>query len=496
MGYARIAAGAIKRGDYSGIPPDLRIYEKSIFMTGDLTLAMIRAGGTGYLLAFGAGPHYDGLPGREEDGCKLCPLDTRLRKALQRVAPFTRPVSCGPGRASMGLGDRLGIATGGHIRSIAGRDVFPVFAQQSIRELTLTGRDYEEVLNDVAFAVFRHGYREGYGADADHLKTAADVSAALSMGFSMITLDCSEKIDTSVEGLNAAAVSERYAGLDPALRARYESRYLDCSFEVGKAGLTFPHGELARCVLIYHHAIEYVREIYRDCFAPAAVKPDLEVSIDETSAPTTPAAHFFVARELTESGVEPAGMAPRFTGEFQKGIDYRGDMGRFERDLAVHAAITDRFGYRLSVHSGSDKFSVFPLIGKHTSGRFHVKTSGTSWLEALRVVAERNPELYRRMHRHAIERFDESRKLYHVTADIGAMAPIDSVKDPDLARYLDDDNARQLLHISYGQVLSSRGADGAFLFRSELYSTLAAHEEAYAEKLARHIGRHITALGK
>jgi hypothetical protein len=249
-------------------------------------------------------------------------------------------------------------------------------------------------------------------------------------------------------------------------------------------------------VLIYHHAVEYAREIYRDCIAPAAAKPDFEVSIDETSAPTTPQAHFFVARELMEGGIEPSSIAPRFIGEFQKGIDYRGDIAQFERDLAAHAAIADHFGYRLSVHSGSDKFSVFPLIGRHTSGRFHVKTSGTSWLEALRVVAVKNPGLYRRMHSYSIDRFDESRKLYHVTADIGAIAPLDSAKDHELARYLDDDNARQLLHISYGQILSSRKEDGAFRFRDEFYSTLNGHGEAYAEALAGHIGRHITALGK
>ena len=99
-------------------------------------------------------------------------------------------------------------------------------------------------------------------------------------------------------------------------------------------------------------------------------------------------------------------MAPRFVGEFQKGIDYIGDLAEFEKQFAVHCAIARaRGGYKISIHSGSDKFSVYPAIGRHTGMRLHLKTAGTSWLQAVRVIARTNPPLFRRMLARAIAWF-------------------------------------------------------------------------------------------
>ena len=98
-------------------------------------------------------------------------------------------------KVTIGLGDRLGLASPGHIRTVTDLDVFPVLAQQSIRELNLTGRTYDDVISAAAWAVFQQGYKKGYGADGDHLKTAEEVKMALDIGMTMITLDCSDHID-------------------------------------------------------------------------------------------------------------------------------------------------------------------------------------------------------------------------------------------------------------------------------------------------------------
>ena len=103
----------------------------------------------------------------------------------------------------------------------------------------------------------------------------------------------------------------------------------------------------------------------------------------------------FVARELQQRNIPIVSMASRYV-EFEKGIDYIGDLDEFSRYVQEHAELAKHFGYRLSFHSGSDKFSTYEIINKWTGGKFHLKTSGTSWLEAVKVIIEVNPQLYRK----------------------------------------------------------------------------------------------------
>ena len=196
-----------------------------------------------------------------------------------------------------------------------------------------------------------------------------------------------------------------------------------------------------------------------------------------------------MASEMQKAGIVLCSLAPRFCGEFQKAIDYIGDLASFEAEFAIHAAIADHFGYRLSVHSGSDKFSVFPLIGKHTRGLLHLKTSGTSWLEAVGAIAEKNPLLYRKIHQKALSNFSEAKIFYHVSGDPEKVEDPAFRSDETLIGYLKDDNCRQLLHITYGFVLADP------ILRRELYQTLSENEEHYYNRLTYHIGRHRNLLG-
>ena len=187
-------------------------------------------------------------------------------------------------------------------------------------------------------------------------------------------------------------------------------------------------------------------------------------------------------------------LAPRFCGEFQKGIDYIGDLEQFENELKEHVLIAKHFGYKLSIHSGSDKFKVFPLIGKYTEGIFHIKTAGTNWLEAMRVIAETNPDLYRRMHQYALEHFQEALQYYHVTPDLEEIKPLGEVEDNELPSYMDNDASRQLFHVTYGLLLTATDEGGRYLFKDEFFTTLNDHEDDYRRMLIRHIGKHLESL--
>ncbi|WP_159882114.1 tagaturonate epimerase family protein [Paenibacillus puerhi] len=487
----------IKSGQFAGAAsPFVKIYPQSLTELDGATLLMVRTENGKRLLAVGNGPIVGELEGEPAEGGKLAPLTHANRLVLNRYLPYTAPQAFGTKIATFGLGDRLGEASPGHIRTVLGKDVRPILAQQSIRELALTGRTYEDVLDAACFAVFQEGYKDGFGADGDHLKKEEDIEYALRLGFTMLTLDCSENIDNSIARLSASELEERYAQLPEAIRQGYEERYLATSPQIADAKLNFTREELVRDVLIYHEAINFMEHIYRKYIEQLNGAVDFEISIDETETPTSPEAHFLVANELYVRGIQIYSMAPRFCGEFQKGIDYIGDIAQFERELQAHAAIADHFGYKLSIHSGSDKFSVFQLIGQYTKGRFHVKTAGTNWLEAVRVVAKVAPSLYRRMHQHALDHFEEATAYYHVTTDISAIRPLAETSDAELPEYMNENNARQLLHITYGILLQAKDEKGGKLFADEFFAVLNEYEEQYAEGLGVHIGKHLSLLGK
>lgn len=479
---------------------DVVIYKQSMTSLGDSKLLMVKYNTQKYIIATGHGELYRAMVGKQ-NACqhgnyKLCDLTHENRLILNRYLEYTVPRAFGTQVATIGLGDRLGLASPGHIQTILGKDVKPILAQQSIRELNLTGRDYKQVIDAAAFAVFQEGYKEGYGADGDHLKTEADIQMALELGFTMITLDCSDKINNDIDGMQENEITAKYNALDEGLRQRYEARYLDQTFDAGGQAITFSKLSLMKDVLIYHEAIEYTVYIYETYIQQAARAIDFEISIDETLTPTEPSSHFLFANELYVRSVHIFSMAPRFCGEFQKGIDYIGDVAQFEQELIVHAAICDHFGYKLSVHSGSDKFSVFEHVAKHTKGRFHLKTAGTNWLEAMRTIAQVNPQLYRAMHAFALEHVEEALAYYHVSADVKAIEPLESVSDAQLPNYMDDDNARQLIHITYGLLLQAKDGDGRARFKDDFYETLISHEAQYERALKQHIGKHLQLLGK
>ena len=413
---------------------------------------------------------------------------------FRRYFSFMNPVAFGRKSFSLGLGDRLGLASPGHLRCLKGTGIRPVLAQQSIRELNLTQRTYGEVLDAASWAVFQEGFQEGFGADGDHLKKPEEVKMALDLGFSMITLDCSEEIDNAIDALNKEEVALRYEKLAAAFRQKMETEYLDKTFFAGKQPIHFSQEALQRTLLTYGETLAFIKEIHEGFIARRPSAIDFELSIDETATPTTVEAHYFMAAEMKKAGIELASLAPRFCGEFQKAIDYIGDLATFETEFAVHAAIADHFGYRLSIHSGSDKFKVFPIIGQYTGGRVHVKTAGTNWLEALRVVCRVDPALFRGICAHAKKRFPDATKLYHVTTDLTKIPDADKLPDADLERMLNENDARQLLHITFGYVLTDKDDKGTTLFREQLYRLWNAHEEEYAKVLVRHIGRHVETL--
>lgn len=418
------------------------------------------------------------------------PLSIANSEVLHRLFPFSAPISLRHQRSTIGCGDRLGLASAAHIRAIRQFDAFPVLAQQSIRELNFTGRTFKEVVADASFLVFQEGYEEGWGADGDHLKTMDDIDTALEAGMPMITLDLTEVLNPQAGEWEEDKVDKNFSSLDVEIRNYIKTYYFNRDFSVGEHSIRISALEAKRCALMYWDALEFAAVVNRHLSTRRGDQYDLEISIDETTFPTLPEHHLFIVKELQRREVIVNSLAPRFVGDFQKAVDYIGDPQEFERQFIVHCDISRTYGeYKISIHSGSDKFSVYPYIGKHTEGRLHLKTAGTSWLEALRTIARGKPDLYRSIHRKATGYYPEALKSYHITADLNKIPPLESMEDSRLEEYLDIAASRQMLHITYGGLLNDPEIREAF------FSALQEHEDLHYQIVQEHFVKHLTKLG-
>jgi hypothetical protein len=425
----------------------------------------------------------------------LGPLNATNLNALRDLLPWLRPRPLGT-RTSAGFGDRLGLATPGHVRALraAGGGLAPIFAQQSIREMERTGRSPQEVLDDATWGVFAEGWQEGFGADADHLKTAEDIDACVAAGYSFFTFDPGEYVE---DGAEAAGASALRAALEDVpwqdledLPADMMRRYLDSAFEADGHKVRFDDVSLARAAVKYGAAVAHVARLYRHLRLAMGERAfEVEVSVDETERPTTHAQHVYISMELRRLGVRWMSLAPRYVGRFEKGVDYMGDVAGFEEDLEVHAAIARTVSpagpYKLSLHSGSDKFSIYPAFVRQTRGLAHLKTAGTSYLEALRTVAAIDPGLFREIYDYSRGRYEEDRASYHVSASLERAVQPEDVPDEELPALVEQFDAREILHVTFGSVLKEAR------FRDRLLGLLRDHPEHYAAGLEKHFLRHL-----
>jgi hypothetical protein len=474
----------------------LTVYARSVTETEEATYFLAR-GAEGRRLGIRPAPgrrarHHrvNGFEGVQvEGGVLLCPLTTTNAAALRERLPWLRPQPLGLA-TSAGCGDRLGLATPGHIRAV--RDtghVAPVLAQQSMRENARTGRTPQQVIDDAMWGVFQEGWREPWGADADHLKTTADVDLCVAAGYTFFTVDPGDHVDNEahtagLDRLKAKIHALPWDELEDSAEGLHE-RYLHRAFVAEGFHLTFEATSLARAAAKYGRAIAHTRRMFRHLAAAMGTTPfELEVSVDETETPTSPLEHLFVVSELRRLGVEWTSLAPRYIGRFEKGVDYLGDLDVFEAEFATHAAIARAWGpYKLSLHSGSDKFCIYPVVARHARELVHLKTAGTSYLEALRAVGSVDPMLFREILGFALERYDEDKATYHVSANPARVPKPDALDDGQLAGVLDLFDGRQVLHVTFGSVLDR--------FGERLLATLDAHEEAHYAALASHFRRHL-----
>ncbi len=462
-----------------------RVYPRSITsLNGKLYFLMKEAGGK-YLAVVSQSPleiklaqvHQRRLQVSDEAlHLTTMPLNAPSAIFLRQQINWLQPTLLGLSK-SAGCGDRLGLATPGHVRAIRSckGGVRPIYAQQSIREMARTSRTPTQVLDDAMWGAFQEGWRSGFGADADHLKTYEDIDSCVAAGYTFYTFDPGAYVDN--ESNPAKFEQLPWADLETTISDTHQRYSTQMEPQILASGL-----------VKYGRALVHVKQMYRHLRSTMAGRPyEVEVSVDETDQPTTASEHLIIATELHRLGVEWVSLAPRFVGRFEKGVDYIGDVNVFEKDCAEHARLARQLGpYKLSIHSGSDKFSIYPIVVRWTGELVHLKTAGTSYLEALRTVARCDANLFRQVYRLAHERYAEDRASYHVSADPARAPRADLSGVNDLQAVLNQFDARQMLHVCFGSILATYG--------EPIKAVLEQNEETHYADLERHFKRHLEAF--
>lgn len=426
-----------------------------------------------------------GFQGEFQDGIYKCPLTRENATALRKRLPWLKPQPLGLA-TSFGFGDRLGLATHGHIAAVKGSGIAPIFAQQSVRENTRTGRTPQIVLDDAMWTIFEMDWREPWGADADHVKEISDLPSFINAGYSFYTIDPNEYVDNEghtdlIETLKSKTNHIPWDQLEINLDGLYQL-YLENQIDLNGDLLKFQEESLLRALIKYGRAIAHVKSI-SDYLEENACEFDLEASVDETDTPTSAAEHYFIASELRRLGVPFVSLAPRFVGSFEKGVDYIGNINEFNQELEKHAAVMHAIGgYKLSIHTGSDKFSIYPSIAEKARNLVHVKTAGTSYLEALRVAATVDQSFFREILDYSRGCYETDKATYHVSGQLSKIDTAVNLTD-DLLALFDQFDARQVLHVTFGSVLDH--------YEDRLKCILVDHMDLYEKFLQTHFKRHL-----
>ena len=369
---------------------------------------------------------------------------------------------------SIGVGDRFAHQAKAQLRAcqLVARDgagVVPVW-NKSNREHTFVGSEPESVLLAARAAVQALDWPGGWHVDADHIRLETVERFLPHSDF--FTIDVADSIGQPAAPEAVTAFVDRHPELIGTI-----------SIPQIAAPFTTTRAEIERLAGKFLLAVQDAGKIYRHIAEKkGADRLIAEVSMDETDTPQTPPELLVILAALADEQVPVQTIAPKFTGRFNKGVDYVGDLAQFERefhdDLAVIAHAIARYGLpanlKLSVHSGSDKFSLYPII-RRTLPKFgaglHLKTAGTTWLEELIGLAEAGGEglaFAKEIYAGAIGHVDEFCAPYASVIDIDkaklptaeevngwASAQFTGALRHDQQHPLFNSSFRQLLHVSF-----------------------------------------------
>ena len=405
---------------------------------------------------------------------------------------------------TFGVGDRFAHQAKAQLKAIIkakemGFDIAPVW-NKSHREHTTIGSLPQSTREQADLAVKELGWNNPYFLDADHINlTNVDFFLQYCDFF---TIDVAEYIGQKTDELSITDFCEN------------ASKFIGTLNLPGLASVEITEKLIKNVAHKYLFAVKEAGKIYRYITEKKAGEHTIfEISMDETDDPQTPDELFLILAAIADEKIHVQTIAPKFSGRFNKGVDYVGNLDQFrvefEQDVAVLKFAIEKFGFdknlKLSVHSGSDKFSLYPIIRevirKHNVG-LHIKTAGTTWLEELIGLAEaggRGLDIAKKIYRQSLDKFEELSVPYATVIDIDqdklpSSEEVDSWSGQDYAQALRHDPSnpkynlhfRQLLHVGY-KIAAKLG--------DEYLNALEENEDVVAKNVIENIfDRHLKKL--
>jgi hypothetical protein len=393
-------------------------------------------------------------------------------------------------RKTFGFGDRLGAAADAHVALAAAHPEFaPVFAQQSGGEVAGAGRTIQEVMAAATRGVDRARFRPPWGADADRLRTPQEVEQAAAAGFTYFTIDPGESVAPNAGEVSPEQVVATLDRLiaDGDLPADWIEPYLNRTIDLpGSQRLKLELDPLQRAAAKFGCAILHCARMVEAAARACHGRPyELEVMFGHGGPATTPLEHLFVGLELEARGVRMVSAGLHFGPGYEPAADFSDPSGQFEARLREHAAVAEFCGpHKLSFHEASDKEGIYPIIGKCCGDALHLKTSGLSYLEALRVIVRVDPDLFSAIARFAQARFGLDRIAAGVSTTEREVRGLPDFHAADAERfYLETRIGRQMLHATFGSVVTNGRDDQGRPFREAILELLERHADIYREVL-------------
>jgi hypothetical protein len=372
------------------------------------------------------------------------------------------------GHYSFGIGDRFAHQARAQLRACImaaeqGVEVIPVWNKSNREHITI-GSEPVTTRQAADAAVKELGWTKPYHVDADHIRIETVDRFVPHADF--YTIDVADWIARPV----APEAVETFVEKHTELVGLVSIPGIPTPFKITQE-------EVHRIISKYLLAVQEAGRIYRHIAKAKGVGRFItEVSMDETDSPQTPPELLVILAALADEGIPVQTIAPKFTGRFNKGVDYVGDLVQFEKefseDLAVIALAIEKYGLpanlKLSVHSGSDKFSIYPAIRrslkKFNSG-LHLKTAGTTWLEEIIGLAEAGGDglvLAKDIYNESLDHLDQLCAPYATVINIDEkqLPTRDAVKNWSSAQFVSalrhdqknpefNPHLRQLLHVGY-----------------------------------------------
>ena len=313
----------------------------------------------------------------------LFPLNSNNAALVRRLVGWAAPSSCGVNGISVGFSDFLGVVNSRLPNLFAHKQIKPVLVDFTPEQSAALQRNFLEAMDAATWSVLSSGYKGGWAANAAGLKTEEEIVKALLYGYSGIGVDCSEKVDRSVEELSVEESEKRFGELDKDFKEAIDKSYLDAEFQVGDVKVRFEEKALHRMVLEFGQAIMFLQNMYKDYLDDTPWDLDFEVDLSRCGKALTPQEQYFLANELKRAAV-------KFDTLCVNANTFKKEM---EENLAYHAGIAKAFDYRMSFADTTPAFDDLAAVAKNFNQRVNFKMTHVLWLAALQTVAKTDPAL-------------------------------------------------------------------------------------------------------